>query len=53
MLILRRITEYILGLTVGIMAILFSIYAMYFYENKKFTHVILHTQAKILKIRIS
>lgn len=30
----RRITEYILGLMGGIMGILFSIHAMYFYGNR-------------------
>jgi len=51
--ILRRTTEYILGLTGGIMGILFSIYAMYFYRNKEFVHVILHTLPQIFKIHIS
>ncbi|MEK4915865.1 MULTISPECIES: hypothetical protein [unclassified Bacillus (in: firmicutes)] len=40
---MRRTTGYILGLTGGIMGILFSIYVMYFYGNKEFVHVILHT----------
>ncbi|EJP85595.1 hypothetical protein IC1_04633 [Bacillus cereus VD022] len=50
---MRRTTEYILGLTGGIMGILFSIYAMYFYRNKEFVHVILHTLPQIFKIHIS